>query len=579
MFAHGYLGLAISALVLVTLFYYPWLIVGLLAIGSMCVFWERRRSRQDMPAVQGVASTLVDPHPPITRFLRWLAFLPTPAGPVPHGVVLGRQGRGILTHDGEGHVFVAGAPGSGKTSSVIVPTLFAWRQSLLVYDPKRELAGVTSAWRSTFSDVFILDFTDGASSKFNPLDHVRFGTADEVADVYNITAILTAPADAYRSDAGEHFRELAEKLLLGIILHAAHSGSCRSFADVSGLLARIAETLPRMKESAHRKVAEIGALFGDMAKNAPREFASIVSTAGKALRVFDDPRVSAVTSASDFSPADIVCGDRPVTVYLQVSPEARERLSPIIRLLLMSISKALLGDERTVRGRPKRHELLCAVDEFAQLGRSDFLIEALSVGRSYGQKVLLSVHSPDDLAAIYGKLPVAAKCKVEIHCNVSAEYAPKLSARLGTVTEMRRSVSYGRSYSSTSWSPIDLPRFRQEELTTVDPQTQLVLVENRLTAARKIRWWNDPAFADMRAADAADSLPEPLQPLAPEMATIAELLDNALRVSGLTQKELAARIGRNPSELSRWKAGSRQPTPEDRAALESLLSTFRGKAI
>lgn len=52
--------------------------------------------------------------------------------------------RRLITYGGDEHQLVAGAAGSGKTTGPVISTLLSWPASVLVYDPKRELYGVTA---------------------------------------------------------------------------------------------------------------------------------------------------------------------------------------------------------------------------------------------------------------------------------------------------------------------------------------------------------------------------------------------------------------------------------------------------
>lgn len=56
-------------------------------------------------------------------------------------------------------VFCIGAPGSGKTMGVIVPAILEEKKStVIVHDPKGELARLTSGYRSTLGPVFMLNW-------------------------------------------------------------------------------------------------------------------------------------------------------------------------------------------------------------------------------------------------------------------------------------------------------------------------------------------------------------------------------------------------------------------------------------
>jgi type IV secretion system protein VirD4 len=77
------------------------------------------------------------------------------------GVVLGARRhwgrRQVWTFDGPEHVLVLGATRSGKTASVLIPTLLtAETLTHLVFDPKGELYTHTSAWRAPGAGLALL---------------------------------------------------------------------------------------------------------------------------------------------------------------------------------------------------------------------------------------------------------------------------------------------------------------------------------------------------------------------------------------------------------------------------------------
>ena len=107
------------------------------------------------------------------------------AGPLPRGSARGRTSisaatpdhagqRGQeLTYSGERHLLLFGPNGSGKGTRLLIPNLLRLRgKSLVVIDPKGELAAVTADYRSQVSDVVILNpfgLLGMASAGFNPL--------------------------------------------------------------------------------------------------------------------------------------------------------------------------------------------------------------------------------------------------------------------------------------------------------------------------------------------------------------------------------------------------------------------------
>jgi type IV secretion system protein VirD4 len=76
---------------------------------------------------------------------------------------------------------------------VVLPTLYSWKGSAVVYDIKKELWNKSAGWRRKFTHCLKFEPASKDSVRFNPLLEVRQGD-HEVADVQNIADILVDPS-------------------------------------------------------------------------------------------------------------------------------------------------------------------------------------------------------------------------------------------------------------------------------------------------------------------------------------------------------------------------------------------------
>src|SRR5215472_12543625 len=79
------------------------------------------------------------------------------------GIVVGWHAGRLLQSPAEDNVLVFGVQRSGKTSTVVVPTLLAWRGAVVATSTKEELVALTSPHRAGLGPVFV----------FAPLDRDR----------------------------------------------------------------------------------------------------------------------------------------------------------------------------------------------------------------------------------------------------------------------------------------------------------------------------------------------------------------------------------------------------------------------
>ncbi len=336
------------------------------------------------------------------------------------GATLGKFDGEILVYDGPGHLLLVGASRSGKGRGHVVPTLLSWPRSALVLDVKGELAdgdgrhgfvGV-AGFRERLGPVVRFAPTKAHSARFNPLFEVRKGP-NEVRDVQNVVEIIVDPAGDGRQV--DFWDRSAKQILTGLILHVLYSepDERKTLAVVRERLRDLDTCAEDMRQLLHRRCPVTGApqVHPEVLHAAESYLASeervrsgVKATAESFFGIFADPLIAANTSASDFRVGDLMCHERPVTLFLQPPPSDAQRLMPLMRLVLNQITRALMESQsEDAVGRPKRHDLLLLLDEFPQLGRLPFFETAMGAFAGYGLKAYLVCQSLNHIARAYGR--------------------------------------------------------------------------------------------------------------------------------------------------------------------------------
>ena len=137
---------------------------------------------------------------------------------MPGQIIFGKFAGRFLGHlDDRPQVTIAGAR-AGKTSTVLEPNLYLYPGSMVVFDPKGELANTARLRRALLNNVFVLDpfgQSDEPSASFNALGELDPESWTIVDDVASIThALILEDGDA----RSRHWNDSARALLLGIIL-------------------------------------------------------------------------------------------------------------------------------------------------------------------------------------------------------------------------------------------------------------------------------------------------------------------------------------------------------------------------
>jgi type IV secretion system protein VirD4 len=364
-----------------------------------------------------------------------------------------------LRHDGPEHIAAIAPTRSGKGVGLVIPTLLSWPHSVVVNDMKAELWNSTAAWREQHGGNLVMRFDPGSpegSVRFNPLDEIRLGTIHEAGDVQNLATILVDPEGKGLVD---HWAKTSHAFLTGAVLHVLYkakaAGRPGTLPDVSRALSDPAQPVEALyKEMLANKWGPGGTLHDivatsarDMTNRPEDERGSVLSTAMSFLSLYRDPLVAKNVSASDFSIADLMNHEKPVTLYLIVRAEDKDRMKPLMRLILNQLVRVLLRPEiKSVNGRPvmpHKHRLLLMLDEFPSYGRLEVFQEALAYIAGYGIKAYLIMQDIAQLWGAYGHDE-----SIMSNCHVRVAYAPNkietaewLSRMAGTMTVVKEDIT------------------------------------------------------------------------------------------------------------------------------------------
>lgn len=430
------------------------------------------------------------------------------------GVFLGALGGRYLRHDGPEHVMAFAPTRSGKGVGLVVPTLLSWTGSAVIHDIKGENWALTAGWRALFSHCLLFDPTDARSARFNPLLEVRRG-ALEVRDVQNIADILVDPDGSL--ERRDHWQKTAHSLLVGAILHVLYAEADKTLARVAAVLAdperSFAATLLAMLQANHCGTREapkahpvVAAAARELLNKSDNERSGVLSTALSYLALYRDPTVAAVTATCDWRIADLLEGERPVSLYLVVPPSDISRTKPLVRLVLNQIGRRLT--ERHPIERDGRRQLLLMLDEFPALGRLDFFETTLAFMAGYGVRAFLIAQSLNQIVKAYGENnAILDNCHVRIAFASNDERtARRISDALGTATEQRAMRNYAGhrlapwlAHVMVSRQETSRPLLTPGEVMQLDAREALVLVSGLAPIrAVKLRYFEDRNFASRR---------------------------------------------------------------------------------
>ena len=256
------------------------------------------------------------------------------------------------------------------------------------------------------------------------------------------------------------------------------------------------------------------------------EGGSVLSTALSFLSLYRDPIVADNTRVSDFSVESLMGGKNPdgqavkekTSLYLVVPPSDKDRLKPLLRIVVSQVVRRLTeGMDFDTGGGKSRfpHRLLLLIDEFPSLGKLEIFEEALAFIAGYGMKALLIVQDRVQLAKSYTKEEsIFSNCHIRIaYAPNNPETADMLSKMCGqaTVTHVQRQYSGNRMHImlqnvNTNEQIVGRPLLTADECMRLPSDDEIVFVAGTAPIyCQKIKYYGDSAMAARTALGMAAS--------------------------------------------------------------------------
>ncbi len=317
------------------------------------------------------------------------------------GIVIGFLGSRLLQTPAEDNLLLLGVQRSGKTSSVVVPSLLSWSGAAVATSTKEELVRLTGRHRATRGPVFVFAPLDRDRSwitglglepaTWNPIASISdCGSAAELADHFT--------AEGKRGYS-THWYLSASSLVTALAVWAHERDG-----DMSSVLTTLART-------AHSEYVALSQVIGDKragdlltahAQTPEKEAGSIASTARSCLGLWVDERVCAATTDSEHSLDLDQLLSQSGTLYLVAPAEEAERCRPLFSALIATLLRKATLRART-QGGVLSPRLLLALDEAANFARIPRLAGYASSGPGQGIQLLLCFHDLAQIEAGYGK--------------------------------------------------------------------------------------------------------------------------------------------------------------------------------
>ena len=409
-----------------------------------------------------------------------------------------------------------GPNGTGKGTRFLIPNLLSIKdRSIIVIDPKGELAAVTADYRRTVGEVVMLNpfnVLGLGSAGFNPLATLDSSSPSTFYD----DAAALGEALIKSSDKDPHWGESAQGLLVALIMwEKIKQGDAANLENVRRLLTEadrwerytgddgkqrerpksgLRVTAADMVESGGYEIASLAARFTEQTN----ELSSVRSTADTQTRWILSPpmRDDLKKQGVDFRKLK----ERVTTVYVILPAERMRTHSVWLRLVVVSALRALY--------RPGGLRTLLLIDEMPALGHLAPLEDAFGLVRGYKVQIAGICQDLNQLKALYKERWesfLANAGVVQGFTPNDLTTADWMSRRAGQATVLAPSSSESRSpkgerSETQSWSQIGRPLYLPQELMGFAEGTGLLWLAGM---ANGVRFFAPPYWKIEQAAKRA----------------------------------------------------------------------------
>jgi type IV secretion system protein VirD4 len=353
-----------------------------------------------------------------------------------------------IYYQGETHLITIAPTGSGKNTSVQIPTLMEYKGSMVVIDPKGECAIISARQRQRLGhrviiinpfDILKKEFEAIGITEFDGFNPLAFLNPDDdnfVADVSALAESLVVGEDIGNSDP--YWSNSARDLIACIIMYVCVCDDEKENKH----LARVRQILTSEQKEFLVWIQKISKHTGHsisltMAQKANRFLSSdksnlsVISTAIANTLFIDDPKISAsLKSTNNFSFKQLK--EEKITVYIILPAKFLLAYSRWFRLLVTSALDTMMSTHEK-----SDKSVLFMLDEFPILGHMSSIETAIGLARGYEIQLWIFLQDIHQLKHLY-------KDKAEsflANTGVQQYFVPndlktaeKISKRMGNTT-------------------------------------------------------------------------------------------------------------------------------------------------
>lgn len=400
--------------------------------------------------------------------------------------------------DMDGHILVIGGSGSGKTRSIVIPSLYTWRGHAVVFNIKTRgslLENCRKASRITGRELIVFSPLQKGGLRYDPFAFLASDDPNNLSRNAKDLAIALLPLSKSARDVV--WTKAAQNLLTAAIIH------------YYGLGATFSETMTAVQYySAKQLIEEINCgtntaakLFIGKLKDLKKSTLANVDMDLTDLAILTADTSLCVERDSNILDWNILnTSEKPVTIVLSLPEENLDVWEPMVKLMFNQLTKSLQrrADKYSATGN-ELPPVLILCEEFAALGELPLIQNALSTLRDRGVTLCLVVQSFAQLDLIYDmatRRAIVDSCafKAVLHAS-DPECQRYLSDMIGTWLAPRRSFNIGYNPASAEMTNYNLqfsesqaPIFCPHELNSLGDEMVLITPNGFCTVKKNLHF-------------------------------------------------------------------------------------------
>lgn len=399
------------------------------------------------------------------------------AGSRPLGIVLGKyHGKYVCRSvEQDGHYLIVGGSGSGKSSSLIVPTLLINNDvPAFVLDIKAELSRV--AKKKGDAKVHIFNPNDRRSYGYNPFYNLKKeSTEQEILETMQMVTFSLISLSANVKDP--FWKTSARNMLCGLMIYHFKLGKNNLVDIMDAILGQSIKTsIQEVMTGSDPTSAEYRYLvqFSDMADET---ISGVYAEMASNIIVFandQDIRYALKHNSLKCSPVDLENGN---SIYVVIREDKLTAYNQVLQLIINQTLNAL-------EKRPEKSEpILFLIDELPRIlsaGKIERLLDASRTLRSRNVRLMLVTQSFEALGTVYSQNEVVdliSNCTYKIVLDASSQKTQHtISEWCGNYKELKKNWNEVGTKQKTGVSFEEKPIVESSDLMTLAQTGEAILI-------------------------------------------------------------------------------------------------------